>query len=268
MKYFHTATAIVVAATFGQTISAIADEGGQKRRAGATAGADFRAKILKEFDADGDGTLSAVEREQAKAAMAKRRDGLAGAEGRNKGELLKQFDKDGDGKLNEAERAALREAIAKRGGAGDQRKIPAEILKRFDTDGDGTLNDKERQAAMKAREEMMKEKGGATGGGRRTPDPARMKELLKRFDKNEDGKLDDTERAAAKEAMVKMREGRGDGNRKRGDGADAAPGGDKPRKPRGDKQELLEKFDADGDGKLSEDERAKAKEEIQKRKNS
>ena len=81
--------------------------------------------------------------------------------------------------------------------------------------------------------------------------------LIKRFDKDGDGTLNDSEQAAAHEAMAKLR-GQG--------GAGALPGGSgEERKPRVDKKELLEKFDADGDGKLNEEEHAKAAEEFKKR---
>ena len=79
-------------------------------------------------------------------------------------------------------------------------------------------------------------------------------EVLKRFDKDGDGKLNDTERAAAKKAMGER------GGRPGQPGGDGKPGG--VGKPGGDgkmKDEILKRFDKDGDGKLNEAEREAAK---------
>ncbi|QDU27017.1 EF hand [Anatilimnocola aggregata] len=80
-------------------------------------------------------------------------------------------------------------------------------------------------------------------------------EMLKKFDKDGDGKLSEDERASLMAAM-KERGGRpgGPGAGKRG------PGG--PGRP--NFAELMKKFDKDGDGKLSEDERAAAREAMPK----
>jgi Ca2+-binding EF-hand superfamily protein len=253
MRHFHFAIAIIT--TIGLTTSAFADE--KQRRPGAE---EFRAQLLKEFDADGDGKLNEGERTKARASASKKRGGKQGGGRPDRAQMMKKFDKDGDGKLSESERAAARAAMEKRGGGkrggGKQRpgangnRIPPEVLKRFDKDGDGKLNEAERKVAMKAREEFMKKNGGQ---GR--PD---RKEMMAKFDTNGDGKLDEAERAKAREAMGKRRGGR--------DGGGAAKEGGKPRKPRVDRTELLEKFDADGDGKLSDSERAKAREEFKNRK--
>src|SRR5262245_29880075 len=80
--------------------------------------------------------------------------------------------------------------------------------------------------------------------------------MLKRFDKDGDGKLSDEERAPA------MKE-RGGAGRPEGKG----PGGKGPagRGPGGGGfAELMKKFDKDGDGKLSDDERAAAREAMPK----
>lgn len=76
-------------------------------------------------------------------------------------------------------------------------------------------------------------------------------EVLKRFDKDGDGKLNETERAAAKKAHDERGGGPGQ------PGGNGKPGAGKP----GDgkmKEELLKRFDKDGDGKLNEAERAAA----------
>lgn len=100
---------------------------------------------------------------------------------------------------------------------------------RLDTDGDGTVSDAEREAgraAMKAR-------------------------MLERFDTDGDGTLSETEREAMKAARPEGRMGKG-------------PRGHKGMGPRGDmdpekaaemKAAMLNRFDTDGDGSLSETER-------------
>lgn len=85
------------------------------------------ATIMKEFDHDGDGTLSQEERSEMHRIMRERREA-------RRQELLKRFDADGDGHLNEAERSTARETTLK------------EMLAKYDADGDGTLNDAERKA--------------------------------------------------------------------------------------------------------------------------
>jgi len=172
----------------------------------------------------------------------------------SKEEILKKFDKNGDGELNEEEKAAMKEAREKhRGKRGEgDRPNRKEMLKKFDTDGDGKLNEEER-AALK---EAMKKRHHA--------------EALKRFDKDGDGELNEEERAAAKEAAKKRIAGR-DGAGK--DGREGGKGGREGRKGRPNfddlpeklKARLIEKFDADGDGQLNEEEKAKAREEMKKR---
>lgn len=119
----------------------------------------------------------------------------------------------------------------------------AEMLKKFDKDGDGKLSEEERQAM---REEMQKR------GGER---PSR-EEMLKKFDKDGDGELNEEERQAMREAM---------GGRK------DAPGGKGERGAKGEGsgnrpsfEEILAKYDADGDGKLNEEERKAARADREK----
>ena len=264
MTRFHLAIAMVV--TIGLPNLVLAEEDNTRPPARANAG-NFRERLLKEFDADGDGKLSGPEQEKARAAAMKLRGSNTGRP--NSAEMMKQFDKDGDGRLSDSERTALRQFMAKRGAGGnasgrrpqsENNKIPPQVLQRFDKDGDGKLDEKERQAAIKAREEFMKRNGDASGRDQRGRQTMNREDFIKKFDTDGDGKLDDGERAAAREAMSRFRDQRTAG---------AARGGtNEPRKPRVDKRELLEKFDADGDGKLNDDERAKAREEFQNRKRS
>lgn len=82
----------------------------------------------------------------------------------------------------------------------------------------------------------------------------RRQEMLRRFDQNGNGKLDDTEKAAMKEAQQKERKVRGSGDISGLGGANAAPG--EGGGGRVMVQELLKRFDRDGDGKLDEAELA------------
>jgi hypothetical protein len=87
-------------------------------------------EVVKEFDKDGDGKLSAEERttmrETIKARMEERRK-----------QMLEKFDEDKDGELSPAEREKAREARR------------AEMLEKFDKDGDGKLSAEERAAMPK-----------------------------------------------------------------------------------------------------------------------
>jgi hypothetical protein len=118
-----------------------------------------RKKMLERFDADGDGTLSADERQAAKAESEAR--------------MLERFDADGDGALSEAERAAARgpqkKQAKKAPAAADPAKparpagaargqLPERLIKKFDIDGDGTLSAAERAAVKAARQKRTQPK--------------------------------------------------------------------------------------------------------------
>ena len=98
--------------------------------------------------------------------------------------------------------------------------------------------------------------------------------MLEKFDADKDGKLSDEERKAAREAMKDAHGQRGDkgprGPRPEGaaegrpegcpGNAEGRPGRPGPRFNPEQRKEMLEKFDADKDGKLSEEERKAARE--------
>jgi Ca2+-binding EF-hand superfamily protein len=94
-----------------------------------------RSEILEQYDKDGDGVLSADERNALHEARGKGQRG-------NKERRLDRFDSDGDGQLSDSERTAAREA------RGERR---ARTLERFDADGDGQLSGSEHGAARAAR---------------------------------------------------------------------------------------------------------------------
>jgi uncharacterized membrane protein len=65
----------------------------------------LRDRLMRRFDADGDGTLSESERAEALQHFEQRREHWQ----RKRRGLIERFDTDGDGQLSEAERTALRE---------------------------------------------------------------------------------------------------------------------------------------------------------------
>ena len=106
------------------------------------------------------------------------------------------------------------------------------------------------------------------------------KKMLEKFDVDKDGKLSDEEKAAMKAEMEKMRAERGDRGPKgprgeRGERGPKGPRGERgergPKGPRGDRgerpgmPEQFKKFDADQDGKLSEEERKSAHEAMEQK---
>jgi len=153
--------------------------------------------------------------------------------------MMNRFDKNRDGKLDEAEKAAME-------------KNKKEFMEKFDKDGDGKLNEVERKAFMEQRRKDMAPDADGLPGNMA---PDERKKVLAEFDKDGDGKLDLEERKAAfkarRERMEQMR-------------AEDDPRVQR-RPPREKREMMIEKFDADRDGKLNEAERAKMREEIQKR---
>ena len=93
--------------------------------------AALREKLIKRFDADGDGALSEEERAAARETLKQR-----GAEWREK--ILDRFDADGDAQLSDEEKADAREAIKERvtGKLAERREA---FITKWDTDGDGRL---------------------------------------------------------------------------------------------------------------------------------
>ena len=104
-----------------------------------------RKEMLKQFDADSDGKLSADEKAQAQAAAKKRRAAM---------------DEDGDGQISKKERlAAFKKRVA------SDEKLAKRIKARFDADENGELSDEELAKAVAA---MNKRQGkGREGNGRK-----------------------------------------------------------------------------------------------------
>ncbi|OGK05261.1 MAG: hypothetical protein A2W80_07030 [Candidatus Riflebacteria bacterium GWC2_50_8] len=138
-------------------------------------------------------------------------------------EMLAKYDTDGDGALSDTEKTAMHTAMK-----AEMEAKKAEMLAKFDADGDGSLSDTERQAMQTARKAEMEAK------------------MLEKFDTDGDGTLSDTEKAA----MEKNRPARVEGKGQRGPkGGQGMRDGKMP-------EEMLTKFDTDGDGSLSDTEKA------------
>lgn len=98
---------------------------------------DKSAKILKRFDANGNGQ---IDPEEQKAANQARQEFFQRLHGK--------YDANGDGQLSDAEKAVRRTDLqAKRN----------EALAKFDKDGDGRLSREERASAMSARKADRKQ---------------------------------------------------------------------------------------------------------------
>jgi len=182
--------------------------------------------------------------------------GLLGkAADRLKEEAMKRFDKNGDGRLDDEERAEALLEMKKKGGE-IQGQLRQFMLRRFDADGNGTLEPAERKTAFDETMKQLEENG-----------PLVKTTVLgfvhKRFDTNGDGSLDKDELGVARDELTKRI-------------IEGIPMGDAPTKPidpvarkkqaeEQRKQEMLDRFDADGNGTLDEREREAAKSELKKR---
>jgi HlyD family secretion protein len=100
--------------------------------------------------------------------------------------------------------------------------------------------------------------GGAPGGFDRE---AMMKQMLQQFDKNGDGKLDEEEQAAARE-QGRQRFGQGGGGRAGGAGGAGGMRGQMPNA-----EEMLKRFDKNGDGEIDEQEREAMRAEFGRNRN-
>jgi len=170
--------------------------------------------------------------------------------------------------------------------AGDQAKMSAEmqqmLLQQFDVDKNGVLSDQEKLAAQEA----MRKQGWPAGMGLGMT-PAGLPgfdQFAKQFDKDGDGKLNDVERVAAMAAYQRARNngnhgpvmgrlpyGPGGGTVGPANGpaaqgaAPPAGGGDAKGAEEKKVNNLIKRFDKDGDGKLNADEKATAQAELKKK---
>ena len=191
------------------------------------------------------GSLNIVQAEEAKKTAVKK------SNRPSREAIVKRFDKDGDGKLNETERKAATAALRKQSGresdrasesdprrqriATARKQISAAMKAGEITEKQG----KERMAALKKRisqSDRASDKARPNSGGRERYAAAakRIKEAVKA------GKITE---AQGKERLAAFRKRLGEG---RGDSS----------RSRQTREELMKRFDKDGNGKLDEDERA------------
>ena len=164
-------------------------------------------------------------------------------------DLIKRFDRDGDGRLNEQERQRMRQEMQKRS-APDNATRPSreEVLKKFDRNGDGRL-DAQELAVLRSQMERTRDGAGSRpsssnrqGGNNRA--------LIERFDTNKNGRLDPPEQAKMREAL----------QRRQTDNPSQRPAQPGDRSSGANRQQALERFDANGNGRLEPEELQKARE--------
>ena len=147
-----------------------------------------------------------------------------------------------------------------------------ERMKQFDTDGDGKLSADEKAAAKQLLGERKSGKPGDASTGKRTM----QQMILEKFDANGNGKLDPEEQTAARKAAIEMKKNKGKRGQNQGqpngenafnpgnglNGLNGQPLGGNGGGARGNgsgRAKLLERFDMNRDGRLSEEEMARAK---------
>jgi len=175
----------------------------------------IRDRLMKAFDADKNGRLKGGERDKANAALASGR--IPG------GAVAKSGSPGSPGSVRRwSSGGGAGQGLTVRrlgqGGAGGWSYTRPEDTKKYDADGDGQLSNEERQAMYKAQREQW---------------------MTRRHDKDGDGKLDEAERAAMAAEQARWDEQR----RKWREQAEQR------------RKEQLEKYDADRDGTLSNEER-------------
>ena len=150
----------------------------------------------------------------------------------------------------------------------DSAVVKQKLLEKFDANGDGNLTGQELQ---NAREALLKQFGAGFGPAGDAFDTFKMK-----FDRDGDGKLNAQEQAAAMAAFQKARANGGgratgvapgagglSGGIPAGGGfGDAAAGEGKAR----GREAMIKRFDKNGDGKLSDDEKAEAQKSLKGKK--
>ncbi len=174
-------------------------------RQGRRGGSDIASRLeglIRLFDADGDGILSAEERQvmwAARQAEMMARVDLDGdgvlslkervAARRNRileSGRIARYDLDGDGVLSEDELAAMNNALA-----GREKERMSQELERYDADGDGVLSPEEQAAQQRDRIARQEQ---------------RIQRFSQEFDQDGDGDLNADERADAFDAIRNRRE--------------------------------------------------------------
>ena len=138
------------------------------------------------------------------------------------------------------------------------------MLEKYDADKDGQLSDAEKEA-MKADMEKRRAEGKNCPGVRDDRNPKAphgerpnreemRKKMLEKYDADKDGQLSDAEKEAMKADMEKRRAEGKNCPGVRDDRNPKAPHGERPNREEMRKK-MLEKYDADKDGQLSDAEK-------------
>lgn len=251
-----------------------------------SAGNKVRRELLKRYDRNGDGRLDASELAAARrkrpasggATRRKRGGRSGGAFGNFRAQLTRRFDANDDGRLDGEELTAARDSVLKyleqiAEGSEAAKKSPAyrTMLSRFDGNRDGKLDATELKRAQNMVRYLTSSRAADTDrkpAGGRSPQrltPERRAALLRRFDDNKNGRLDPPELARLRRAMQARTTDRPSsdkpGTRKPGSRNPAATDTTKPRKPGSfNRNAILQRFDANKNGRLDPEERKKAQE--------
>jgi len=240
---------------------------------------DVRKRVLAAYDTDKDKKLKGKERDAANRALAAGK--VPGSAGRTMvvfpgGQMteqmrLRMFDKNRDGKLDDNEKAAadkwqadsdkrraqyarqaeryrkLNDELRKKHDANGDRKLDADERKAYyeeyperaktvqwDKDGDGRLSDAERKEMETQQAQWIKQAA-----------ESRRKWMLQRWDTDKDGRMSEQETAAMEAQQAEWKK--------------------RAEQYRKEQAELRKKHDADGNGKLNDDERKAYYEAIRKK---
>jgi Ca2+-binding EF-hand superfamily protein len=216
----------------------------------------LRARVLKLYDADGDGKLTGAERQKASAALAAGEIPAAPKPSDRPRFSVARPVGGPDGGAGPGPRGAAGGPASQPGGGPGRMFQPTqEDLKKYDKDGDGKLNDEER--------------GEMFAGRMRTEVQKRRAEVYEKYDRNKDGRIDAEEKKAMlegieKEAMARMEEFAlrfadkdGDGKLSESERKTMEEQRDVWRKRAEEWRDkaMLRRYDKDGDGKLSDEEK-------------
>ncbi len=186
----------------------------------------------------------------------------------SKEEILAKYDADGDGVLSDTERETMRSEMSAlrgqrgQGGQSGQRQRPnrEEIIAKYDADGDGVLSDAEKET-MRSEMGQRGERGERGQRGQRGQNSTAA--MVAKYDADGNGELS----AAELQQLLSEQENQSDMNQERGRRGGQGQGEENQaqgRKQRMSREEMIAKYDADGDGKLSDTERAAMRADMKK----
>jgi Ca2+-binding EF-hand superfamily protein len=213
---------------------AVAVKGGEQELSPGFAWQQTWREMEREFDKDGDGGLSYEERKELYKAYRER----------SRQRMLEQWDSDRDGRLSERERERM---------AGELRKVAQQRQEAFAKMRKEPISPTE--LARRKRAAMQREANQKIFAEARERAAAEHEEHMRRWDTDGDGKISDDERSRLNESRQR---GVSEVERIKNEGRMAAfrERSDQQRKKR------LNKWDTDGDGKLSVQEQRALYEEV------